>query len=59
MFVFLMSYRMCREAIQQQPPLPASVEVRSAYKKYNSSAIVLRGVFLTVRRNTMYVYFLT
>lgn len=47
---------MCREAIQQQPPLPASVEVRSAYKKYNSSAIVLRGVSLTVRRNTMYAF---
>lgn len=46
--------RMCREAIQPQPPPQASVEVRSAYKKYNSSAIVLRGVSLTVRRNTMY-----
>lgn len=50
--------RMCREAIQPEPPLPASVEVRSAYKKYSSSAIVLRGVSLTVRRNTMYEYFL-
>lgn len=46
---------MCREAIQLQPPPPASVEIRSAYKKYNSSSIVLRGVSLTVRRNTMYV----
>lgn len=45
---------MCREANQLQPPPPASVEVRGAYKKYSSSAIVLRGVSLTVRRNTMY-----
>lgn len=51
---FFLFYRMCREAIQLQPPPPASVEVRSAYKKYNSSDIVLRGVSLTVRRNTMY-----
>jgi hypothetical protein len=46
--------RMCREAIHPQPPPTASVEVRGAFKKYNSSAIVLRGVSLTVRRNTMY-----
>lgn len=45
---------MCRDAIQPQPSPPASVEVRSAYKKYSSSAIVLRGVSLTVCRNTMY-----
>ncbi|VVC25635.1 Hypothetical protein CINCED_3A008347 [Cinara cedri] len=45
---------MCRDALQLQHPPPASVEVRSAYKKYSSSAIVLRGVSLTVRRNTIY-----
>lgn len=47
--------RMCRDAIQPQPPPLASVEVRSAFKRYNASAMVLRGVSLTVRRNTMYV----
>lgn len=46
---------MCRDAIQPQPPPTASVEVRSAFKRYNASAIVLRGVSLTVRRNTMYI----
>lgn len=51
---FHMFNRMCREAIHPQLPPSASVEVRSAFKKYNSSAIVLRGVSLTVRRNTMY-----
>ncbi|KAF0735964.1 ABC transporter G family member 23-like, partial [Aphis craccivora] len=45
---------MCRDAIQPQPPPTASVEVRSAFKRYNTSAIVLRGVSLTVRRNTIY-----
>lgn len=46
--------RMCREVIHPQPLPTVSVEVRGAFKKYNSSAIVLRGVSLTVRRNTMY-----
>ncbi|XP_050432061.1 ABC transporter G family member 23-like isoform X2 [Adelges cooleyi] len=45
---------MCREAMQPNPPPPASVEVRTAYKKYSSSSLVLRGTSLTVRRNTIY-----